>query len=147
MIKIVLDTNLLIDGSGEDFSFGNRIIEEVLKGKLSAFANRQTLAENRLMARKKITDQGYLEKLEKFFEVVIMLEGNIKLDIVEDREDNKILASGVESNASFLVTSDRHLLKLESYGDLKIVSPGQFWSIYEQETGSAWKSWIGDFIK
>jgi predicted nucleic acid-binding protein len=66
---------------------------------------------------------------------------------VEDYDDNKILESAVESNASYLITSDNHLLKLERYGDVEIVTPSQFWNLYEQETGSAWTNWLKDFIK
>ena len=56
LMNIVLDTNLLIDGSADDYNFGSRIIDEVLAGNLNAFANRSTLAENRLMAGRKISD-------------------------------------------------------------------------------------------
>ena len=145
-MKIVLDTNLLIDGSSDDYNFGNRIIQEVIDGKITAYANRQTLSENRLIAKRKLTDQDYLLKLDRFFGCLNLLETRNRLNVVEDYEDNKILESAVDSESEYLVTSDNHLLKLGSYDQVKIVSPAQFWRRYEEENGSGWKNWLNDFI-
>ncbi len=120
MYKIVIDTNLLIDGAEDFYHFGNRIIDLAISGNVEAFANRATLAENRLMARKKIDDEGYLKKLQYFFDVVKPVESAGHLDIVEDPQDNKILESAVGCGADFLITSDRHLLKLEKYKTYKV---------------------------
>lgn len=146
MFKIVLDTNLLIDASSDDYNSSNKIIDEVLDGKLAAFANRQTLAENRLMARRKISDIRYLDKLEDFFNCVHIVETREYLDVVEDPDDNKILESAVEARVDFLVTSDKHLLKLQKFEEIMILPPANFWQIYQEETGSGWKNWLNQFI-
>ncbi|HEX5430295.1 MAG TPA: putative toxin-antitoxin system toxin component, PIN family [Patescibacteria group bacterium] len=146
-MKIVLDTNLLIDGSADDNNFGNRIIDAVLDGKVSTYTNRQTLAENRLLARRKISDTAYLEKLNKFFDEVNLVETSSHVQVVEDPEDNKILESAVDSGAEFLVTSDHHLLKLEEYDGVKIVTPSGFWQEFEEERNLGWANWLRDFIK
>jgi predicted nucleic acid-binding protein len=67
------------------------------------------------------------------------------LQVVEDRADNKILESAVAVDADFLITSDRHLLKLEKFRGIRIVRPAEFWSRYEDE-GEGWIKWIKDFI-
>ena len=146
MLKIVIDTNLLIDGSSDDYNYANRIIDEVLAGKLEAFANRGTIAENRLIANRKVTDEAYRLKLNEFFDSIREVEMVTRLDVVEDYEDNKILSSAVDSSAEYLVTSDNHLLKLENYGEVKIVTPGEFWRIYQEESGSGWRNWLNEFI-
>ncbi|MBX4205189.1 MAG: putative toxin-antitoxin system toxin component, PIN family [Candidatus Doudnabacteria bacterium] len=145
-MKIVLDTNSLIDASGDDYNFGNRIIDEVISGKIQAFANRATLAENRLMAGRKITDLDYLEKLNQYFDAVHLVETEERLDVVEDPEDNKILESALASSSEYLVTSDNHLLKLSEYEGVKIISPSGFWQAFNEESGTSWRNWIKDFI-
>ncbi|MDP2933373.1 MAG: putative toxin-antitoxin system toxin component, PIN family, partial [bacterium] len=147
MLKVVIDTNLLIDGSGDDNNFGNRIIDEVIAGKISAFANRQTLQENRLISRQKISDADYRAKLENYFGLVRFVPRKERLNIVEDEEDNKLLESAVAASADYLISSDRHLLKIEEYQKIKIVSPSQFWAFYEDEQGGGWRNWINSFIK
>ncbi|HTL39372.1 MAG TPA: putative toxin-antitoxin system toxin component, PIN family [Methylomirabilota bacterium] len=145
MLKIVIDTNVVIDASEDYFRYANRIIDLVIAGQVEAYANHATLAENKLLARRKIQDPGYLKKLEYFFEVVKPIQTSITKQVIEDREDEKILASALSAHADFLITSDNHLLKLEKIKHTKIVRPNEFWSEYEDE-GEGWMKWIKNFI-
>lgn len=144
-MKIVIDTNILINGSDDDYNYGNRIIDAVLDGSIEAYANPQTLRENRLIAERKVSDPEYLEKLNQFFGRVQTVEGQ-RLHVVEDEEDNKILASALASGAEYLVTADWHLLKIGQYEGVKIVSAQGFWAEYESETGAGWQKWVTDFM-
>ncbi|MEO8065617.1 MAG: putative toxin-antitoxin system toxin component, PIN family [Candidatus Doudnabacteria bacterium] len=146
MYKVVIDTNLLIDGASDFYNFGNRIIDLVIGGQIEAYANAGTLRENKFLAHKKIEDEGYLKKLEYFFDVVQKVEAGDRLDVVEDSEDNKILESAVAAGADYLITSDHHLLKLEKFRGIRMVRPAEFWHIYEDE-GIGWMKWMRDFIK
>lgn len=146
MLKVVIDTNLLIDGASDFYHYGNRIIDLVIGGQIEAYANRSTLRENKLLADRKVTDEGYLKKLEYFFETIQPVPYIGRLDVVEDAEDNKILESAVACNADYLITSDHHLLKIEKYKGIKIVRPSEFWSLYQDE-GEGWMNWMRNFIK
>ena len=147
MLKIVIDTNLLIDGAEDFYHYGNRIIDLVISGQVEAFANKSTLRENKFLVSKKITDDGYLKKLEYFFEVVQPVENIERLDVVkDDSQDNKILESAVAAGADYLVTSDKHLLKLEKYKRVRIVTPAGFWRMYEDEGEYGWQKWLKNFV-
>src|SRR3990167_9139080 len=146
MLKVVIDTNVLIDASEDYYLYANRILDLVIANQIMAYANRATLNENKFLARRKISDEGYLKKLEYFFEVVQPVATGEKLRIVEDPEDDKILESAVASGADYLITSDLHLLKLEKYHGVRIVRPAEFWSIWEDE-GEGWVNWLSNFIK
>lgn len=145
MLKVVIDTNLLIDGAADFYNFANRIIDLIIGGQIEAYANTETLRENRFLARKKIVDEGYLRKLEYFFEAVRPVASKPEFRVVEDEEDNKILSSAVAADADYLITSDHHLLKLEKYKRVRIVRPNEFWSRYEDE-GTGWTNWLRRFI-
>jgi putative PIN family toxin of toxin-antitoxin system len=147
MIKIVLDTNTLIDGSTDDYNYCNRIINEVIAGDVQAYANVSTLRENKLLAQKKILDEGYLKRLKYFFDLVHPVE-SLRVDVVfDDPEDNKIIGSAIACQADFVITSDHHLLKLEKVKGVDIVSPAQFWQRYEDQGDTGWRRWLGDFVK
>jgi uncharacterized protein len=146
MYRVVIDTNLLIDGSSDFYHYGNRIIDLAIGGQIEAYANKSTLRENKFLASKKITDEGYLKKLEYFFETVKHVDYIERLDVVEDKEDNKILESAIACKADYLITSDRHLLKIEKFKGIKIVTPSKFWQVWEEE-GEGWTKWIKDFIR
>jgi putative PIN family toxin of toxin-antitoxin system len=147
-MKIVIDTNLLIDGASDDYNYGNRIIEEVLAGRMEAYANSATLRENRLLSRKKISDEHYLEKLNEFFSAV-QPSGKVseRIRIVSDPEDNKLIESAVASGAEYLISSDKHLLDIGEYEGISIVSPADFWHKYQDNTTDPWSSWVNNFIK
>src|SRR3989344_5474918 len=147
MYKVVIDTNLLIDGSEDSYNYGNRIIDSVIAGHIEAYANRATLAENRKIAPEKIRDQNYLNKLNYFFDAMRVVDRGERLEVVEDHEDNKFVEAAVAAGADYIISADQHLLKLGKYQGVKIVSPAEFWNIYQHETGDGWMKWIRDFIK
>src|SRR4051812_14308478 len=109
-IKVVLDTNVLIDAFRDEYSYPKRIIDEVIHGRISAYANNQTLRENRFILNKLIQDDSYKAEMESFFEQVIPVQNRRQVRIVEDPEDNKILESAVEAGADYLISEDNHLL-------------------------------------
>jgi uncharacterized protein len=144
-MKVTIDTNALVNASGDDHSYANRILDEVLAGKVESFANVQTVRENRLIVDRKVNDPAFRQKLEDYFSAVQLVEGEY-LDVVEDPEDNKILASAVAAGVDYLITSDWHLLKIAEYEGVRIVTPQGFWAEYESETGQGWQDWVKNFM-
>lgn len=145
-MKIVLDTNVLIDAFKDEYSYQKRIINEVIEGNIEAAANRQTLQENKLILNNILNNEEYRRELDAFFSQVELVTNRHNINIVKDPEDNKILESAVESKADFLVTSDNDLLSLGNYENIKIVNPTEFWVKYKDDEGSdMWKKW-SDFM-
>lgn len=140
-MRIVLDTNVLINGLKDEYSYEKRIIDEVIDGGIEAYANRQTLDENKLIARQLINNPEYEQDLRNFFAQVNRVTNRHHINVVRDDEDNKILESAVEAQADFLVTHDNDLLELREYEDVQIVTPAAFWSRYKDEGMDQWKAW------
>lgn len=46
--------------------------------------------------------------------------------VVDDPDDNRILECALTANAAFVVSGDRHLLRLRKYKSISIVSPREF---------------------
>jgi putative PIN family toxin of toxin-antitoxin system len=146
-MKVVLDTNVLIDGFRDEYSYQKRIINEIAAGRMEAAANRQTLRENRLILNRLITDTSYRTEMENFFAQIEEVENHRNVRIVSDPEDNKILESAVESKSDYLITEDHALLEIGQYEGVKIVVPGQFWAIYSEVIdGDPWQKWIRTYI-
>ncbi len=146
-MKVVLDTNVLIDGFKDEYSYQKRIIDEIAAGRLLAAANRQTLRENRLILDRLITDSSYRAEMENFFAQIEEVENHRNVRIVSDPEDNKILESAVEAKADYLITEDHALLEIKEYQGVKIVVPGHFWANYADIIeGDPWQKWIRTFI-
>lgn len=140
-MRVVLDTNILISGLKDEYSYEKRIIDEVIDGGIEAYANRQTLDENRLIARQLIDNPSYEQDLRNFFAQVNRVTNRHHIHVVRDDEDNKILESAVESRAEYLITQDNDLLELREYEGVEIVTPQAFWARYKDEGMDRWKEW------
>ena len=145
-MKIVLDTNVLIDGFKDEHSYEKRIIDAVIAGEIEAYANKQTLQENRLILKQLVDSPEYERQLNDFFAQVNYVVNRHRINLVRDSEDNKILESAVEGGAEYLITRDNDLLMLKRHENVRIVNPGEFWANYKDEGTDLWKQWTG-FIR
>lgn len=145
-MKVVLDTNVLIDGFRDDYSYEKQIIDGVREGKIEAFANRQTLQENKLILSRLVDSPQYERELNDFFSQINMVVNRRNIHVVRDPEDNKILESAVEASAEYLITKDSDLLELKRYEGVEILSPQAFWVRYKDEGTDLWQQWT-NFIK
>lgn len=140
-MKVVLDTNVLIDGFKDEYSYEKRVINEVIAGNLDAYANRQTVQENKLILDQLVDNTEYRQELDNFFAQVNFVVNRHKIHIVRDEEDNKILESAVEAGAEYLITKDNDLLSLMEYEGIHIVRAIDFWAKYKDEGADQWNAW------
>jgi len=141
-MRVVIDTNILVGGADDESSTAYKIIEEVIAGRLDAFATHQTMGENRQMLRKLVRDREYRDHLEEFFRKLKIVKVFQPLRVVEDEEDNKLFESAASAGAEYLISQDRAVLDVEEYHGTKVVTPKDFWTAYEnrKEDDSAWRS-------
>ena len=142
-MKVVLDTNVLIDGFRDDYSYEKQIIDEIRTGKIEAYANRQTLQENKLILGRLVDNPKYERELNDFFSQITMVVNRRNIRVVRDPEDNKILESAVEASAEFLITKDSDLLGLKKYENIEMITPQAFWVRYQDEGTDLWQQWAG----
>ncbi len=146
-MRIVLDTNVLINGLKDDYSYEKKIIDAVISGEVEAYANKQTLRENKLIVSQLIDNPEYERELNAFFGQINWVVNRRQINIVEDHEDNKILESAVEARADYLISSDNALLKIKEHSGVKIVNPSEFWVQYKDEGMDLWKQWASFITK
>jgi uncharacterized protein len=146
-MKIVIDTNVLINGFKDDYSYEKKIIDAVISGEIEAYANKQTLRENKLISSQLIDSDEYKKELNNLFAQINWVVNRRQINIVSDPEDNKILESAVEADADYLITSDNDLLSLEKHQNVQIINPAQFWAKYKDEGMDLWKQWTNFITK
>ncbi len=69
-MKVVLDTNVIIDGLRDEYSNEKQIIDAVRAGKLEAYANHRTVRENRLIMRQLVDNPEYEQEIKELFTVI-----------------------------------------------------------------------------
>lgn len=73
-------------------------------------------------------EEGVIRELADLLtEKGLAVEPQVVLDVVkEDPDDNKFLECAVAGEADFIVSGDRHLLRLQEYHGIKILRISQF---------------------
>ena len=132
MIKIVLDTNVLISA----IVFGGKprdILEKAIKGQVRLVLTEELIRElSGVLEGRKFKYPSEIMKLiitelETIAEVV---KPERKLNIVgKDPEDNRVLECAHKSSADFIVSGDVHLLELKEFRGIKILTPEAFLSL------------------
>jgi putative PIN family toxin of toxin-antitoxin system len=67
-------------------------------------------------------------------DIATVLKTTSQLKVLSDDPDNCILECAIKAEADFLVTGDKHLLKLRNYGDFEIIKLSNFLRIVQQKT-------------
>jgi len=133
MLKVTLDTNVLVSGTfweGE----AHRIIQLIEQKRIRCYLSKEILAEyNRVAHSSEILEKVEEHHLEiksaviKIIEVCFIVEPKAKVLAVEDDpDDDKILECALEAEADYIVTYDAHILKLGEFRGIRIVSPKEF---------------------
>lgn len=144
-MRIVIDTNVIIDGIKDEYSYEKQILDAVINGEIEAYANHATISENRLISSRLVADESYKREVSLLLTQINLVRNKHQINIVSDPEDNKILESAVEAKAEFLVTRDNDLLSLGKYENIEIVTPAEFWNRYKDSGSELWKQWAGFF--
>ncbi len=66
---------------------------------------------------------AYIDSFEEeLLRVATLVVPSKKIDIIkEDPDDNKVLECAIEGNVDYIISGDRHLLKLKEYSGIRIV--------------------------
>ena len=126
-VKVLLDTNILISAIG----FGGKprqILTLVLDKKIKAVTSLILLAEFHEVINKKfhiLAPQLQLmeSKIKKIF---LIVHPKVALDIVRDKDDNRVLEAAIQGECHYIITGDTDLLDLKVYQGIKIVTPEIF---------------------
>ncbi|MEX1997635.1 MAG: putative toxin-antitoxin system toxin component, PIN family [Candidatus Andersenbacteria bacterium] len=143
-MRVVLDTNVLIDGYLDDFNAQAQLIKAVCAGKLTALATPPTVREYRLILRRRIDNEQYHQQIAEFIAATEAVEPALVDITIDDEDDYKFVAAAVGGQADLLVTQDHHLLQLGEVAGVALVTPQEAWIKFQEETGSTsgWQEWI-----
>ena len=127
MIGVTLDSNVYISAL-EFHGIGARLLLMARAGAIRIDTSAAILSETMGVLRDKFGWDGYRlrfgqEALRKLARVV---EPTTTIEVADDPDDNRILECAVEAGSDFIVTEDKDLLRLGSYGGIPIMRPADF---------------------
>jgi putative PIN family toxin of toxin-antitoxin system len=137
-LKIVLDTNVYISAA-----ILGRVCEEIVQtcrfSNLQVFISKDIIdeIEDKLSYKFLWQDEQINLFLESIMEFCQIVKVNEKLTYIkDDPDDDKILECAVSADCNFIISGDKHLLKLKSYETMKILNPADFLLMLRDE--SSW---------
>lgn len=127
-IKVVFDTNIYI--SAIIFGGNPRQCLELARDKeIELFSSKPILLElAQKLAKKFRWNKDEVEEVVQGLIVFVKLvEPKIRINVIEDKADNRILEAALEARADYIVSGDKkHLLSLHHFENIPILSAKQF---------------------
>ncbi|MBU2476300.1 putative toxin-antitoxin system toxin component, PIN family [Candidatus Micrarchaeota archaeon] len=128
MKKAVVDTNILVSAS---FWKGNpfRVMRLAFEGKIEVFTSTEILLEYSKVLKRdfKLNETEVQERIDVFVSALKLVKPKNKINLIkDDPDDNKVLEAAFEADADYIVSGDKHLLKLKEFNKMKIVKPKEF---------------------
>jgi len=131
----VLDTNILISAVFWRGGLPYNVVLNGLKKKYSIYLSPQILneLEEKLRIKFKFPENEIQNHIEVLIEYGEIVEPSFTIDIIKnDPDDNKILECAASCNADYIVSGDSHLLDLNEYNGIKILSAKKFLELLEE---------------
>jgi putative PIN family toxin of toxin-antitoxin system len=128
-MRIVVDTNFLVSATQWDYSVSYKLLEKMLRSNVEIFTTKEILDEFSEVLKRdfKYNNEEIGKIIEKVLKFLILLTPSVKVEAVkDDSDDNKIVECAIESNSEYILSYDKHLLKLKEYQGIKIVKPEDF---------------------
>jgi uncharacterized protein len=137
MIKVVLDTNVLISGLLSPAGKLSLIHRLIFDKKIALFISDSILDETirvlgyprivKLMKKNNLTLEKTRNALGKLKKIATQTPDKIKIDVIKnDPSDNIILECALEGRVDYIISGDSHLKDLEIFQNIKIVNPSDF---------------------
>jgi putative PIN family toxin of toxin-antitoxin system len=148
MIKVVLDTNVLISATLSQKGKPAQILMLAREGKIELLFSTATTKElwdvlhyQRIKARLEKLKiplslaEEFLKGLVKASTLVLV---NMEVDVIkDDPSDNVFLACAIEGQANFIISGDNHIKALEHYQEIQIMDPAEFLELMESSPHAA----------
>lgn len=127
-MRIVLDTNIFISAA-----LLGRVCEEIIRfcrfGKVNVFVSKDIISEIEDKLRLKFLWKNNQIKifLDYILEFCHLVEVNDKIILIkDDPDDDRILECAISAECDYIISGDRHLIKLGSYKNIKVLKPTDF---------------------
>lgn len=136
MIGVTADTNIYVSAlvfAGVPRQF----LKEVAAGRFQLAISDAILTELRGVLRDKFTwtEAEIAEALSLLASCTTLVHPTQTLDVVpDDPDDNRVVECAVAAGSRFIVTGDSDLLRLGSYGNIRILKAADFLKLVEGPT-------------
>jgi uncharacterized protein len=138
MLRVVLDSTILVSAFLAPKGLAAQLLSQAQGGAFMLYLSEQILAETQevLIERKHIR-QRYSHTNEQAIRFCHSLRLGVRLvgdlpkitEVARDPDDDMVIACALAAGVPYLVTRDRDLLTLDTYKEVKMITPEAFMEI------------------
>ena len=125
-MKVTVDTNFLISTTQWDYSVAHKLLKKFILLDTKIFTTQDILDETAEVLERdfEYTKNETKNIIKKTLLFADLIEPKQKVDIIkDDPDDDKVIECAIESSSDYIITYDRHLLKIKDYKGIKILKP------------------------
>jgi len=133
-LKVVFDTNIYISAFVIPGGNAEKAYLHAIDGDYELCTSVAILAElaRKLEGKFDWEKRNIVQLITSISNVAAVLKTEPWLKVLSDDPDNRILECALKAEANFLVTGDKHLLKLRSYENFEIITLSAFLRMLRQ---------------
>ena len=127
--RVVFDTNIFLSA----FTFGGKpevLFEMARAGRIQLVVSASILAELASILKSKFAwdDEDIRQALRVIGRQAELVKPGMRLRVLEDDSDNRVLECAVEGHTDWIISGDHHLLSLKKFRGIAIVRVSDFLS-------------------
>lgn len=134
MLRVVLDTNVIISGVITDHGAPFQVLQRWRNSEFALITSEPILKEvervlnyPKIKRKRRFTEENIRNVIELLRKYGIAAPADVTIEAVpEDPADDKFIVAAVEAEADYIVSGDRHLKDIGSYHGIGIISPDEF---------------------
>ena len=137
-MKVVFDTNVYVSAFLLPGSLAEDAFLRVQRRQATLFTSVPILTETADVFRTKFhqAEEDVVAVLRLIGRAATIVKPSVRIMVLVDLPDNRILECAVEAAADLIVTGDHHLLRLKTYQDVAIVRVADFLRLFPEDLAS-----------
>jgi putative PIN family toxin of toxin-antitoxin system len=123
-MRVVFDTNIFVSAFAVPGSLAEKAVLKIIEGEDILLLSREMLDELlSILSTKFSRDREEISRVAVILsEMAEWVKPNIRISVLRDEPDNRILECAASGEADIIVTGDKEMLRLKVYEKTKVIS-------------------------
>jgi putative PIN family toxin of toxin-antitoxin system len=127
VLRVVVDTDSLVAAAYAERSASRQILEGCLRRDVQAVISPELHREYQYIVSRAVRGRDFSDLFRTFLEEAeVVAPVETPRVVPENPDDDKLVAAALAGFADAIVTNDHHLLRLDPFGQLRILRPAEF---------------------
>jgi putative PIN family toxin of toxin-antitoxin system len=132
-MTVTFDNNVLLSATLWEGSVSQKLLFDLIRQDIKIYSSEEIINDYKKVLKRdfKYSDEEIIKIVKTVQSFITLIQVKQKLNIVkDDPDDNMILECAIESGSKYIITYDKHLLKLNEFKTIRIIRPEEARAIF-----------------